>query len=173
MNAKRVHLAALLAVAWAGAAVGQAPHPIPPLARALHERAASAEKIAIARVTHLERGRLAFARDAGLRGALPASFEVKRSPLHPPALAVGDLALLFLRGARSPYVLAGEPTEVVPLASGAEARALADALPALLGAGDDAAALRAVYARWAASASPLLRGLGHAGLEALPPPERA
>lgn len=173
MNAKRLGLVALLAAAWAGAAIAQAPHPIPPLARALHERAASAEGIAIARVTYVERGRLGVVREAGLRGALPASFEVKRSPLHPPALAVGDLPCSSCAVRARPSCSPGEPTEIVPLASGAEARALADALPALLAAGADPGALRAVYASWAASPSPLLRALGHAGLEALPPPERA
>jgi hypothetical protein len=170
MRAKRVRLAVVLGLAWGAEAVAQAPHAIPPLARPLHERAADAETIAIGRVTHVERGRIAIARDAALRGTLPPEFELKRSPLRPPAVEPGDRALLFLRGARSPYVLAGEPTEIVPIASDADARALAAALPALLAAGEDAAALRATYAQWAGSASPLLRALGHAGLEALPAP---
>lgn len=173
MRTQCIGLAGLLVCAWTAAAGAQAPHPIPPLGRPLHERAADAEAIAIARVTGVERGRIAVARDAELRGTVPEGFELKRSPLRPPALAAGDRALLFLRGARSPYVLAGDPAEVVPIANDAEARALAVALPALLAAGEDAAALRGVYAAWAASASPLLRGLGHAGLAALPPPTAA
>jgi hypothetical protein len=157
------------AAALAGAASAQAPHLIPPLQRGLHERAAGAEIAVIARVTGADAGRLELAAEAVLRGAPPQRFAVKRSPLRPPPLAVGDRALLFLRGARPPYVLAGDASDPLPIASEAEARRLGEALPALLAAGDDAAALRAIYTRWSAADEPLLRRLGHEGLASLPP----
>lgn len=169
-RALRMITVALVGSVLGGAAArAQAPHAIPPLMRPLHQRAAEAEKIAIGVVVRSDAGRIAFAKATAIRGAAPAEFELKRSPLRPPMLAKGDRALLFLRGDRSPYVLAGDPSEILRIASDAEARALVAALPALLDAGDDLAALARVYASWAASDSRLLRALAHEGLAALPP----
>jgi hypothetical protein len=165
-------LAATAALASAVVASAQAPHPIPPLQRPLHERARGAEIVAVGVVAGVERGRIAIEGAVVVRGTAASRFALKRSPLRPPPLAAGERALLFLSGARPPYVFAGDANDVVPIASVAEARALAAALPELLAAGEDVAALRAVYARWASGASPLLRDLGHAGLEALPAPDR-
>ena len=162
-------LAAFALLAFARAALAQAPHPIPPPQRALHARAAEAEWVAIGRVTLVERGRITFRCEAALRGALPDAFQVKRSPLRPPALETGDRALLFLRGARSPYVFAGEPSEALRIPRGDAGREIERALPALVDTPKDPGRLRAIYGGWAASASPLLRSLGRAGLDALPP----
>ncbi len=165
---RALRLAAAAALGFAAAASAQAPHPIPPPQRPLHERAREAEIVAIGVVAHVERGRIAIEGAVPVRGASPARFALKRSPLRPPPLAAGDRALLFLRGARPPYVLAGDARDVVAIASDAEAHALAAALPALLAADYDAEALRTVYAEWTADASPLLRELGRAGIGALP-----
>jgi hypothetical protein len=166
-----VKLAALVGVAAAsGNASAQAPHPIPPLARPLHERAAEADAIVFARVVRVEPGRLRMETELTLRGAPDRTFEIKRSPLRPPALAPGDRALLFLRGARSPFVLAGEAHEVLRLPPATDAAELATRFPALLSAGDDPVALRSAYESWAESQSPLLRALARDGLAALPEP---
>jgi hypothetical protein len=117
--------ALLAGAAAASAAPAQVPHPIPPQSRPLYQRAMEAELIAVARVVRVDAGRLEVAAEAALRGAPPARFEVKRSPLRPPRLALGDRALLFLRGDRAPYVLAGRPEEVVGLAEVADSRELA------------------------------------------------
>lgn len=150
-----------------GVSFAQAPHPIPPLARALHERALEADVIAIGVAGRLAAGRIAFASGVAIRGAAPAEFELKTSPLRPPRVAAGDRVLLFLRGDRSPYVLAGEPSEILRIANEAEARALAAALPELLAAGQDRSAIASSYQRWVASRSAVVRALGHAGLAAI------
>lgn len=154
-------------VAAANVGWAQVPHPIPPPARGLHELAAEAERIAIARVTRVDAGRVGVAREFALLGQLPKQFELKRSPLRPPTLAAGDRVLLFLRGERSPYVLAGPPDEVMQIASEVDARALVAALPALLAAADDLPAVRTVYESWRASPSALVRELGMFGLLAV------
>jgi hypothetical protein len=166
-GASRLGLAGAIAAALAAHA--QVPHPIPPPVRALHERAGEAELIAIGRVARIDAGRIAFERESALRGEPPARFEVKRSPLRPPRLETGDRALLFLRGARPPYVLAGDPGETTRIEREADARALAAELPRLLSAGREQDELRNVYEGWAKDGSRLLRAFGHAGLLALPP----
>ena len=163
----RLGLAAALAAAAGSAAVAQAPHAIPPPVRSLHERTAEAPLIVIGRVAGAGPGRVAVQTERALRGTPPPTFEVKCSPLRPPALADGGRALLLLRGARSPYVLAGDASELMPIESEADAQALAGALPALLAAGDDLAAVARVYEDWAASGSGLLHALGADGILAL------
>ncbi len=149
------------------AAQAQAPHAIPPPARPLHERSALAEVIALARVTRVEAGRIAVERRAALRGVPPAAFEVKFSPLRPPALAVGGRALLLLRGARPPYVLVDEPQEILVFHTDADEAALRDALPALLAVERDLPAAACVYSSWQTQAPllALLAAQGSAGLE--------
>jgi hypothetical protein len=151
------------ALLCAGLAHAQAPHPIPPLARALHERVAGADVIAIAKVLRVEPGRLALRSETALRGAPAAEFAVKRSPLRPPPLAPGDRALFVLRGDRAPYVLIDDPSEIARIASAHEAEALAKGLPELLAAGSDASELSRVYEAWRTSDVGLLRAFARDG----------
>ena len=95
----------------AGAAIAQAPHPIPAPVRPLAERAAAANVIALVRIERVEHARISATLLEALRGGAPARFEVKRSPLRPPPLEAGDRAVLFLRGARGPYVFAADPAD--------------------------------------------------------------
>ena len=145
------------------AAGAQAPHAIPPLVRALHERTQIAEVVALVRVTGIAAGRIAVETRAGLRGAPPASFEVKYSPLSPPQLRAGDRALLLLRGARSPYVLVDEPREVLVFDTDSDEAALRDGLPALLAVDRDLRTAACVYSSWHTKA-PLLARLGVHGI---------
>ena len=85
----------------------------------------------------------------------------------PPPLATGDRALLLLRGARPPYVLVDEPSEVIRLSDDAMAARWSAATRAALAARGDPAALEAVYAEWVANGPSSLRDLGSAGLLAL------
>jgi len=148
----------------AAAAAAQAPHPIPPLARPLHERVVEADAIALVAVARVEHGRIALSLRDALQGELPDELELKRSPLAPPALARGDVALVMLRGARSPYVLAGKPSEVLPAGSDAEAEALAQGVLQLIGAGGDPFKTMYVYGTWLNAPEPL-RSLGREVLE--------
>lgn len=155
----------------------QAPHAIPPLVRALHERTQLAEVVALVRVTGISAGRALVETRAGLRGAPPASFEVKYSPLHPPPLRAGDRALLLLRGARPPYVLVDEPREVLVFDTDADEAALRGGLPALLAIDRDLRAAACVYSSWHTKAPLLARlavhgiaGLGQTHSEIEPPP---
>lgn len=114
--------------------------------------------IALAVIERVEEGRIAARlRGTALRGAAPAAFELKRSPLRPPPLRPGDRALLLLRGARAPYVLVDEPDELALVASDAEEASWREALPALLAAGEDLAAVAEVYARWVSAGPGPLR----------------
>jgi hypothetical protein len=148
----------------ASSASAQAPHAIPPLARPLHERVAEADVIAWASVLRVEHGRIALRLRDALHGELPAEFALKRSPLAPPPLAEGDVALVMLRGARSPYVLAGKPSEVLKVGSDAEAEALSQGVLQLRAAGGDVLKTMYVYGTWLNAPEPL-RSLGRAVLE--------
>jgi hypothetical protein len=142
-------------------------HPLPPGLRPFHERIADVDVVAVVRVERVEDGRLAVVREAALTGAPPERFEVKRSPLAPPPLATGDRALLLLRGARPPYVLADAPSEVIRISDDAMAARWAGALRAVLASRGDEEALVKVYLGWIESGPESLRELGAAGLRAL------
>jgi hypothetical protein len=150
--------------AFGASASAQAPHPIPPLVRPLHERVAEANAIALVAVERVEHGRIALRLRDALHGELPSTFELKRSPLDPPALAQGDSALVMLRGARSPYVLAGKPSEALVVRSDAEAEALAQGVLQLIAAGGDPLKTMYVYGTWLNAPEPL-RSLGRGVLE--------
>ncbi len=168
MGLLRAGCPALLAAALCTApATAQAPHPIPTPVRALHARAALADVIALVAVERIEEGRIAVTTRVALRGAPAAAFEVKRSPLHPPPLAAGDRALLFLRGARPPYVLVDAAHEVARVASDAELAALHDAIAALLDATSDPPRLAALYAGWLAPGAAISPDLAEFGLRNL------
>lgn len=152
-------------LALAGAAGAQPMlHPVSLGPRPLHVRLAKAELAAVARVERVDEGRIALRLEEALLGSPPEAFEVKRSPLRPPPLATGDRALLILRGARPPYVLADEPAEVIRLSDDAMAARWSAATRAALAAQGDAAALEAVYEEWVANGPASLRDLGTAGL---------
>jgi hypothetical protein len=142
-------------------------HPGIPGPRPLHERLAGADRVAVVQVERIDAGRIAVTRLDLLAGEAPEAFEVKRSPLRPPPLATGDRALLLLRGARPPYVLADEASEVIRLSDDAMAERWAGAVRAVLANRDDRAALVTVYAEWIAEGPVSLADLGRAGLRAL------
>jgi hypothetical protein len=153
---QRNRLAALAAAAlWLApaAALAQAGHPDPPEARPrpLHLRLAQSDAAALAAVEAVEPGRIRVAPRTALRGELQTRFELKRAPSAPPPLAAGDVALLLLRGARSPYLLEDRPDELWKLAPGQDERALAEAVAALDAAAGQPAAQAALYAAWLAS----------------------
>jgi hypothetical protein len=162
-RARPALLGLLVAFAWPAAAQ----HPPPPGPRPLHQRLASAELAALVRVERVDEGRIALRLEQALLGEPPESFEVKRSPLAPPPLATGDRALLLLRGARPPYVLADAPSEVIRISDDAMAARWAGALRAVLASRGDEEALVKVYLGWIESGPESLRELGAAGLRAL------
>jgi hypothetical protein len=167
----RPHLLPGLLLACAAAAGAQPIlHPVPFGPRPLHVRLAGAELVAVVQVERVAEGRIALRLEDALAGAPPEAFEVKRSPLRPPPLATGDRALLLLRGARPPYVLADKPAEVIRLSDDAMAARWSAAVRAVLAAQGDPAALVAVYEEWVANGPASLRDLGSAGLLALRAP---
>jgi hypothetical protein len=154
---------AWLVLAVAGAASAQ--HPLPPRDHTLAERVALADAVALARVGWVEPGRLHLEDARALHGEVPGEFEVKRSPLAPPPFEEGDLAVFFLRGARSPYVLADAPREMIRPADDASARELAKAVGDLLAAGDDRARILALHAAWLEGPDDALRELAVGALD--------
>jgi len=165
----RLRASLALQLALVGAAAAQ-PFGHPGLVgpRPLPARLAAADVVAVVRVERVEEGRIALALEDALVGAPPAAFEVKRSPLHPPPLATGDRALLLLRGARPPYVLADEPSEVIRLADAGMAARWTSAVRATLAHRDDPAALAKLYREWTENGPESLRELGAAGLATFP-----
>jgi hypothetical protein len=154
-----------LAVALAAPASAQIPgHPLPSGPRPFHERVAGADVAAVVVVERIDEGRIELRREAVLAGAAPEQFEVKRSPLAPPPLATGDRALLLLRGARPPYVLADRPHEVIRLSSAEMAARWEAAVRAVLAKREQPAALVAVYADWVERGPETLREIGRSSL---------
>lgn len=154
--------AALLAVALAPPAAAQ--HPMPPRARPLHARIASAELVVLGRIETVETGRIAVRTELAFTGEPPPRFEVKRAPSAPPPLAAGDRALLLLRGARSPYLLVDEPREVIRLVDESGAARWSEAVESLLAKREDPEALVGIYVRWLADGPATLRELAFRGL---------
>lgn len=161
----RLPAAIALALALAGPAAAQHPGMTGP--RPLHQRLAAADVVAVVEVEQIEAGRIAVERRDLLAGEAPESFEVKRSPLRPPPLATGDRALLLLRGARPPYVLADEPAEVIRLSDDTMTARWTEATRAVLASRDDRAALVAIYTGWIEEGPASLADLGRAGLRSL------
>ena len=144
-------------------------HPGIPGRRPLHERLAGADLVAVVQVDRIDAGRITVTRQDLLAGEAPEAFEVKRSPLRPPPLATGDRALLLLRGARPPYVMADEAAEVIRLSDDAMAARWSAAARAVLAKRDDRTALIAIYSEWMENGPASLSDLGAAGLRALDP----
>jgi hypothetical protein len=132
--------------------------------RPLQMRVAEADVVAIGRIAAIEPGRIAVHDAVALRGAPGASFEIKRAPSKPPPLALGQQAVLLLRGARSPYVLVDDPKELIALRDDASARVFEEALGQLLDAGSDPDRLLAVYLAWLDVDDAALRGAAGAAL---------
>lgn len=112
-----------LALAVAADALGQG-HPLTfARGRPIQERLAQADVVAVVEVTGLELGRIQVVTRTVLVGHPPPQFAIKRARSSSPPLAIGDLALVPLRGARPPYVLVDQPAETIRLNdSAAEAR---------------------------------------------------
>lgn len=166
----RIHAPGLLILLLAAApAAAQHPlgHPLPdavPGVRPLHERLPRADAAAIAVVERVDPGRLEVAEAVAVLGELPERFAVKRRPSTPPPLQRGDRAVLLLRGARPPYVLVDEPSEVLVLESPADATRWLAALSELDAAQPDPDRLVALYGEWLEGPSATLRRAALAGL---------
>jgi hypothetical protein len=150
-------------------------HPKAPRPRALHERLlelGEPGRVAIIRVETVGVGRLLLAGERVLVGELreadgSGGFPVKRSPLAPPPLEVGDRALLMLRGDRPPYVLADRPGEVIRLVDPEMEQRWASAIQQTWQHRQDPPGLADLYPRWVAEGPGSLRELALAGVQAL------
>lgn len=156
----------LLISASAEAQVG---HPSAGRPRAIHERLDASDRVIRIRVGAISEGRIAVEEATPLVGEATAPFEIKRSPLRPPPLVEGDEAIVFLRGARPPYVLVDEPGEVIRLGhagAGEEARIQrwGDAIGALAAGREESAALAETYLDWIDGGPVSLRALGANGI---------
>src|SRR5271157_4453508 len=144
-------------------AQGTLSHPLPNRPRALHEIAASADAIAIGTIVSVSEGRIQVHDAIDVTGAVPAEFEVKRAPSTPPVFQTGDRALLLLRGARSPYLLADDPKENLVVPAGGEVEWIL-ALRTFADARHDPAQLRTLYFAWIDGENGTLRDLAVRGL---------
>jgi hypothetical protein len=120
--------------------------------------------VALVRVEQIDEGRVTVQREATLAGAPPERFQVKRSPLTPPPLATGDRALLLLRGAIPPYVLADRPSEVIRLSDDAMARRWQAAVQQALAHREEPTALVPIYLDWVDAGPETLREIGRSSL---------
>lgn len=114
--------------------------------RPLDTRVALADAAVIGTVDVVELGRIRIGDAIAAFGDVPPSFELKRAPSSPPGLVRGERVLLLLRGARSPYLLVDEASEIVR-ATDAEARWLG-AVRAARAAGDDPDAVLTLALSW-------------------------
>ena len=139
--------------------------------RPLQERLAEADLVVVAEVTGLDAARIALRREDLLKGGAPEVFQVKRPRNGAPPLALGDRAILPLRGARSPYVLVDSPAETI-LLSGTEAEARwTGALEDMLAHLEDPAEIARMTQEWIDAGPPALRDLGVASLTPLLQPD--
>jgi hypothetical protein len=144
-------------------------HPSAGRPRSIHERLDAADRVVRIRVGAVSEGRIAVEEATALVGTATAPFEIKRSPLRPPPLVADDHAIVFLRGARPPYVLVDEPGEVIRLVEAAEGQAgsderWSDAIQALSAGREETAALAETYLDWIDVGPTSLRALGADGL---------
>jgi hypothetical protein len=156
------------ALLLAAAAPARAQHPLPPRVRPFHVRVAEADAVAIVRVESVSTGRIEVALREALQGELPERFALKRSPGRAPPLEAGDHALAFLRGARPPYVLLGDPKELLRLGDPTQAERWTAALRQAFERRADPAGLAATYLEWLDAGPPSLRELGFEGLSQPP-----
>jgi hypothetical protein len=135
--------------------------------RPFHERVAQLEVAAVVRVERVDEGRIEVLREEALAGDPPERFLVKRSPLAPPPLASGDRALLLLRGARPPYVLADQPFEVIRIEGDAMAARWSEAVRQVVAHRDEPARLVSIYLDFVDTGPETLREIGESSLLAL------
>ena len=135
--------------------------------RPFHERVAQLEVAAVVRVERVDEGRIEVLREETLAGDPPERFLVKRSPLAPPPLASGDRALLLLRGARPPYVLADQPFEVIRIEGDAMAARWSEAVRQVVAHRDEPARLVSIYLDFVDTGPATLREIGESSLLAL------
>ena len=154
--------AALAVAAPPGAARAQ--HPGVAQQRSLAARLALADAVVIATVESEAPGRLVCGSVRTLSGTVPERLELKRSATAPPPLAVGDRAILLLRGARPPYVLVDEPEETIRLADPGSEERWAAAVSGWLAVRGEPAAWPTVYSRWIDEGPDTLRDLAVNGL---------
>ena len=145
--------------AWA-----QMGHPTMSRPRALHERLDAADRVVRVRIGTVSEGRIGVEQARALVGEVEPVFEIKRSPLRPHPLATGDEAILFLRGARAPYVLVDEPGEVIRILDAGQERRWSEAITALAGSRSETSALAATYLDWVDQGPASLRDLGANGV---------
>jgi len=157
-------------LAMLAALPAESQHPLPQLHKPLSARVSISDAIALGRVTSIDPGRLHVQRIEPLLGELPETFEVKRSPGGDALYEAGDLAVLFLRGARTPYVHADEARERIRFEDSAATRRFAAAVQALVNAEDNQVDLLALHVAWLGSPDDQLRRLAtNAFLLAEPP----
>jgi len=159
------HLLLALTLLLAPPAPAQPSHGAPTLTeRPLHARLALADAVVAGRVEDVETGRIQVTVVAPILGQPPDSLELKRAPSRPPPLRAGEVALLILRGARSPYVLVDAPEELVALDGEAALARWRRALRALDRAAGRPAEITRVYAGWLDDESVGLRKAAVVGL---------
>ena len=163
--ARRSALAAvaLAALALPVQVVAQAGHPLPQLETPIHARVSRSDAVVLARVDRVEPGRLQLQNLGTLVGEIPEHFGVKTWPGAAPGYGAGDFAVLFLLGARSPYVLLGEPRDQLPPSDEVRARSLAAGIEALAEAGDDPERLLELHVGWLEGDDELLARLALVG----------
>ncbi len=171
--------AAPVALAPAAPVGAQSAGPLDFLAqRPLHARVALADAAAIASVERVDLGRVRLRDAEALFGAVPDSFEIKRAPSRPPPLAEGERALLFLRGARPPFVLVDGPEELTKLPDARVESRWRGAILALVERRGEPPALLELYRSWLETGDSDLQraavlGLGDGTAAFHPLPERA
>jgi hypothetical protein len=173
----RLRPGVLLGCLLAGAASAQPGHPLPPGAQPLHRMLEASDAVLIATLGEPAPGRLRLRDPRPLAGELDGSLELKVAPSRRAELVPGHRVLLFLRGARSPYVLVNEKHEPVQVLTNPEDEGRwARAVGAALRAGSDPERLRQLYLGWIEQDSDALRQVGlrgladpRAGLWPLPP----
>jgi hypothetical protein len=137
-----------LALLVLAVATARAQHPVIKPARALHQRIALADVVAVGTIGAIGEGRVEVRDAVVLRGAAAPAFAIKRNPAAPPPFVTGVPAVLLLAGARPPYVLVDEPREVVVPSDAAAAQRWTDALRALFDAERDPLRLLHTYLLW-------------------------
>lgn len=160
----RAILAGLALSLLAGPGVAQMGHPALPTPTPIHERIEDASRVVRARVLSVAPGRISFDEGLALKGEVSPKFEVKRSPLTPLPLAAGDEAILFLGGARSPYVALDKPSGLVRLVEPEQRVRWTEAILELAKAREDPAALMRLYGGWIDRGPALFRELGAEGM---------
>ena len=139
-------------------------HPTASRPRAIHERLDAADRVVKVRVASVSEGRIGVEEAEALVGEVERAFEIKRSPMRPHPLAAGDLAILFLRGARPPYVFVDEPGEVIRIVDATQEARWSEAIETLDAARSETPALAATYLDWVDRGPASLRDLGANGI---------